>query len=148
MNRLFPGGRCALLAGAIGVWLLAAAGCGPSGPAVGEVTGKVTYKGKPVPGGVITYNWRGGENAFPGALAEDGSYTIPKVFVGECIITVATVPPGGLNFLRKNSKKTTAPLIGEGKYVKIPDKYQDKLKSGIKKDVVKGKNTIDIDLTD
>ncbi|MEQ1830664.1 MAG: hypothetical protein ABL921_32230, partial [Pirellula sp.] len=31
------------------------AGCGPSGPAIGEVSGKVTFKGQPVKEGTVTF---------------------------------------------------------------------------------------------
>jgi hypothetical protein len=70
----------AVLAGLV---VLAAAGCGKSGPAVYTVSGTVTYDGQTVANGYITFQ---PEDPTVGAVAnpiEGGRYTVPKVHEGK-----------------------------------------------------------------
>lgn len=55
--------------------VLAIVGCGPAGPEMGDVTGTVTFKGKPLPTGTITFipETDGLPNAFA-EIQEDGTY--------------------------------------------------------------------------
>src|SRR5437773_2488660 len=66
----------------------ALAGC-QSGPARGDVRGKVTFKGQPVTEGMITFiNPNGGEGGEM-KLGPDGSYEIPRGLpVGDYIVLV------------------------------------------------------------
>ena len=89
------GCRVLSLAGLLAVAVVPLAGCGdPAGPARYEVSGEVTYEGRPVPGGRILFTpdaSRG--NGGPGSVAEieNGRYrTRPsKGFVGgPCVATI------------------------------------------------------------
>ncbi len=147
--------------------LLCLAGCGASG----KVTGKVTYKGKPVPGGKVAFyganNWTGTSE-----IEEDGSYSIAKVPSGTVKITVDTSSfrPAKLPFnapkmpnMQDTSKMPKPPDMPEEakknpmynpqaraerekRYVEIPKKYADPEKSGLTYDVKSGTQTHNIDL--
>jgi hemoglobin len=97
---------------------------------VGQISGKATYKGQPLPGGTIGLHTKDGL-AVSTPLSEDGTYVAAKVPPGEYVVTLET-----------ESVKATA------KYVKIPAKYGDPKTSGLKYTVIKGKQQFDIDLTD
>lgn len=84
---------CFLIAVA-GVFTLA--GCGRS---VGSITGKVVFQGKPLKGGNISFVSTEGEPSAASAIAEDGSYSIPRITSGEYKVVVETatlkpLPPG------------------------------------------------------
>lgn len=73
-TRSMKVGWCVALAGCT----LALAGCGDSGPKRYQVSGKVTYKGKPVPKGFITFepdSSKGNEGPGGGAEIVDGEYS-------------------------------------------------------------------------
>jgi hypothetical protein len=126
----------------------AVTGCG--GQSTGDITGKVTYDGKPLPAGRVMFFWRGGENAYSSVIKEDGSYSLFKVPVGPVQVTVETFPPvpvgilGGMGGAKPDAAPTMPP--GSARYVKIPAKYRDKIKSLLTYEVKKGAQTYDIDL--
>jgi hypothetical protein len=158
------------------VFLLAAflclAGCGSSS---NKVVGKVTYQGKPVPGGIVVFY---GANKWTGssAIEEDGSYTIDKPPTGSVKITVDTstvrpakLPPNApkqLADMKDMSKMPAAPKgmqppempeaaknsplynpkLTANRYVAIPEKYADPEKSGLTYDVKSGTQTHNIEL--
>jgi hemoglobin len=96
----------------------------------GTVSGKVTYKGVPVPAGTIAFHPKEGK-AISAKLSEDGSYSADMVPPGEYAVTVET-----------DSVKPPA------KFVKLPKKYAGPETSGLKYTVVKGKQAFDIALED
>jgi hypothetical protein len=96
----------------------------------GDVSGKVTYNGVPLPAGTLAFHPKEGK-AIGTKLSEDGTYAADKVPAGEYAVTVETdsvKPPDKLN--------------------KIPAKYAGPKTSGLKYTVIKGKQQFDIDLTD
>jgi hypothetical protein len=114
--------------------LLSLAGCGGTG----EVSGKVTYNGTALPGGLVTiYD---SQNGAKQGLIKDGSYNIPDVAMGPAQICVETSPPivSGIN--QKNP-----PTLPFGPYMPIPAKYKEK-KNGIAYEVKKGKQDFDLKL--
>ncbi len=126
------------------------AGCGSSGPGPGgpqgEVSGKVLFKGKPLPGGMVTF--MGPAGMFGNSrIGEDGSYQLTAP-VGEVKITVdnrmlaVKEKPGeaALN-------PSTAPRDPiKGKYVRLPDKYYSAETSGLTYTVTKGSQSFDVNL--
>jgi len=66
---------------------------------VGSVKGTVTFNGKPLKGGSVTFNNTEGGPSASATIGEDGSYSIPKLTGGEykvCIDTSFLKPsPGG-----------------------------------------------------
>ncbi len=86
------------------------------------VEGTVTYKGKPLPDGTITFHLK--DDQFVGAKLKDGKYRVDRVPVGEFTVTI------------------------ESKKVRLPAKYSAEETSGLKLSVKKGKNTADIQIID
>ena len=64
------------------------AGCSSSGPAVGEVSGKVTFKNQPVKEGTVTFLNPNEGGAGESPIDANGNYTIPHLVVGEYIVIV------------------------------------------------------------
>ena len=138
--------------------LLAAVGCGerpPHSVDYAEVSGKVLYKGNPVPGGRVTFitpKW-----GFSGIadIDENGQYKGMSP-VGDVLIGVdnwmlrppkvekGKKPPPKVPSLKVPGEETRPPL--KGKYVPIPAKYADPSKSGLTFKVEKGTQTHDITL--
>jgi hypothetical protein len=117
------------------VWL--ACGCGPR---FANMSGTVTYQGKPVAGGTITF-FDAGNRAASGAILPDGSYAVAKVTVGRARIAVVApmdIPFQGLDERGgKGAPTATAPL---------PAKYNDPEQSGLTCDVLGGDQKYDISL--
>jgi hypothetical protein len=122
---------------------LLAAGCGP---AVGEVSGTVTYQGQPLGSGQIMF--LGDKGTAPASIAADGTYTAHKVPVGTVQITVETIPPvsggQGGNVAGMGLNTEGATTAAPGKYVKIPDKYKNARTSNLTYEVKSGKQQHDI----
>lgn len=148
MKILHAGPRIApaALAAAILACVAAAPGCGESGPTMGRVAGKVTYNGKPVPKGTISFQSTapGGRNA-TGAIAEDGSYTLQTenpgdgAIVGDYKVAVTARDDVILDYIPKKApppKRLT------------PEKYENPETSGLTAKVEPGSNTRDFPLTD
>jgi hypothetical protein len=115
--------------------VMAAIGCGGTG----TVTGKVTFKDKPLPGGLVVIYDSGGET-HQGQIGTGGAYTVGNIVPGPAKVSVRTVKArGSIN----NPEGLKAPY---GPYVQIPLKYSDPEKSGLKLDVKTGKQEYQIDL--
>jgi hypothetical protein len=110
------------------------------------VTGKVTYKGQPVPKGTITFVTldKNGRNA-TGAIQPDGSYKLQTedpgdgAQLGEYNVTVSARDDEILDY--------TPPKPIPPKRL-VPEKYERPQTSGLTKKVERGKNNIDIPLVD
>jgi hypothetical protein len=128
--------------------LLLAVGCGPR---TAKVSGKVTYKGAPVPAGTVTFH---GDNGVVQAawLTPSGSYTINGVRPGSFKVSVmpsqpprAPAPARGKTSASHPSGKGAADVAAIP-VVPIPEKYKDPEKSGLSYTVVAGEQSIDIPL--
>jgi hypothetical protein len=72
-----------------------AIGCGPS---FGSVSGTVTYNGKPLKGGYVTFVSTSGRESASATIQEDGTYKIPKIATGDykvCVDTDSLKPTQG-----------------------------------------------------
>ncbi|HYH64830.1 MAG TPA: hypothetical protein VD866_09075 [Urbifossiella sp.] len=67
------------------VGLLVVAGCNKP---VGTVSGKVTYQGKALKGGGVTFVSANGDRSFVGPIGPDGSYKVPDIVGGTYKVTV------------------------------------------------------------
>jgi hypothetical protein len=146
-----------LLRIAVGVAVLAAAGCGGTV----DVAGKVTYKGKPVMYGTVLLI---GADGIPksGAIQPDGTYQVDGVKPGPAKATVSSpAPPGSPAAIAADQRagrggrdpnddrkvaeaQPVSPEVAKG-WFPIPDKYADPLKSGLTADVKSGQ-PVDLDL--
>jgi hypothetical protein len=155
---------------------VAVAGC-KSGSTPTQVSGKVTYNGGPVTGGVIRFGAPGQDASAQGYVKEDGTYTVSDVPQGEMIVWINTEeinpepkgkPKGIVGYgqpgqkegmsgaasmidsLKKGKMDIPAGAGGTvGKYMPIPDKYQSKKDSTLRATCKGGKQTgVDFTLTD
>jgi hypothetical protein len=162
-----PTGRLLLL---LSLFLVVVSGCNTSATPA-RVSGAITYKGEPVPAGSITFQADQG-GVFTYAISADGMYTGTDLPAGDMIVTIetesvnpqaaagrpkATMPGAGgkkeganpndyMEKMKAMGKMPDSPAVG--KYVKIPAKYADKAKSGLKVTLKAGSNVNDFPLTD
>jgi hypothetical protein len=137
--------------------LPALAGCGKR---TGFVSGKVTYQGRPLTSGSVTFHGADGRTD-SGSITPEGNYTVPQAPVGTAKVTVLVRPSRPGRLPQEGPAKETPKHPGEGKAGKhpsagpaaqagrpqvIPKKYEDPNQSGLTFTVTTGKQTIDIPL--
>lgn len=109
-------------------------GCGPQRAERSDraiVSGTVIFKGKPVPGGVITFVASDSGNTAGGTLKSDGTYYIEDVPVGENKVTI--------------DPEAIKPELGS-RYVQIPAKYLQTGTSSLTFNAQSGENKADFTL--
>ncbi len=139
--------------------LILLAGCGKArrGEEQGEVSGKVLFQGKPLPGGRVSFVAANGGYANSEIIDENGNYKI-KAPVGDVKISVDNSmlerkrfsgggPPKGMHRPRPPGAEAEEKPI-KGQWVKIPNEYRDPSTSGLSYTVKKGAQTHDIELSD
>jgi hypothetical protein len=89
-----------------------------------SVSGAVTYQGKPLPAGRLTFDSVEGSVATPVSIT-DGRYSTPRAPIGKCDVTVDT---------------TSIQAGNPAKYVKIPEKYLYPGESGLTAEIKEGEN--------
>lgn len=128
-------------------------GCGGGKP-TGDLSGKVTYKGKPVVLGTVTV-YDSEKKAYQGGI-DQGSYTVKNVPEGSVEIIVMSPNPGGTADAiaedpRRPKRDTrpgeekAAPVVG---WMALPKKYEDTKTSPLKTTVKAGPNPFDLELKD
>jgi hypothetical protein len=118
-----------------------------------EVSGKVLFQGKPLPGGIVSFVAVKGGFVSSGPIDENGNYQL-NAPVGDVEISVMNrmlQPSRGSKGLRparlkKAEAKENQPL--KGRWVKIPSHFEDPHTSGLKYTVKQGPQTHDIELSD
>jgi hypothetical protein len=129
-------------AGIVLVLLLGAFGCGR-----GDVSGRVTYKGKPLVWGTV--QMEGSDKILKqGNIKSDGTYAIHGVATGDAGVAVSSLNPKSSDFqpIQREGRPPRKPRpVVEG-WFPIPGEYQDLVKPKLSFTVKSGKNTYDIDL--
>jgi len=132
--------------------LLLLVGCGKRPDSVdhAEVSGKVLFRGQPLPGGRVTFVSVKGGFANSGNIEENGNYKV-KAPVGEVQISV-----DNQMFSAKKGPTVEKPVLKKpgaeeahkptGRYVALPSKYEKAGESGLTYTVQKGSQTHDIKL--
>jgi hypothetical protein len=126
----------------------------------GQVSGKVTYKGQPVPAGRVTFVCQSGDNRSISAAIKDGRYTIADCPSGPVKISVETFPPAGA--AKPDASPPGAPkgitagfgpsansesyASPPGQYVQLPARFANPDKSDLSYTVTAGKQDHDLDL--
>ena len=139
-----------------------------------QVLGMITYKGKPLPAGFVTFHGKGMKDTFQ-ATIDDGKYVLKNVRPGEFKVTIDTESIAAFAKqlqeqvarlearaeLLKAAKKEDADLAkriaelkervktvetAQKKVVKVPAKYAAVDTSGLTFKVAPGENTFDIEL--
>jgi hypothetical protein len=151
-------GRFALI---LPLCLVVGFGCEKNPNAPSTVSGKVTYKGAPVPGGDITFTPEKQGPPYSRPLGPDGSFSLTDVPAGKYDVTIETEsinPDHKQPAYRKPGGGAAAggPPIGPipaganvptAKYVKIPAKYANVKTSGLTATIGDNKPK-EFDLTD
>jgi hypothetical protein len=75
--------RRVVTCGALVCSVLVLAGCGGDRLRTAKVNGKVTYKGKPVPNGTVTFIPEGGGPSATGEIQSDGTFTMTTYSSGD-----------------------------------------------------------------
>jgi hypothetical protein len=145
-----------LIRAAAGAFLLAAlAGCGGTG----DVSGRVTYQGKPVTSGKVMLVGADGTPHY-GDIGADGAYRVAGVPTGEVLATVASPKPGearperpggsGRGGDRRAPAADPAEAAAQAALAKrwfsIPEQYADPARSGLKVNVSRGGMMHDFEL--
>jgi hypothetical protein len=123
--------------------VLAANGCGRTG----DVSGKVTYKGKPLVWGTVQFE--GSDKLIKqGNIESDGTYSISGVATGEALVAVSSINPKSSDFQARQAEGGPPPKPQpEVKgWFPIPEKYNTPFKSGLTYSIKAGENKIDIEL--
>jgi hypothetical protein len=118
-------------------------GCGRTG----DVSGKVTYKGKPLVFGTVQFE-ASDKSIQQGNIDKDGSYSIPGVPTGEAKAAVNSSNPKGGDFqpLQREGRPPPPPRPDYPGWFPIPAEYQDLSKPRLTYTIKSGQNTIDIEL--
>ncbi len=145
--RVFASRRLVLTAAVFGLALLIV-GCAGKG----NVSGKVTYKGTPLPYGNVQIQ-SGNGTIFVAEIKEDGSYSISGVPTGTSKLAVSCVDPAAVDFAKAmsaagkdTSGKAKMPKGSLEDFNKIPAKYADFSTSGLTLELKSGDQTFDIKL--
>lgn len=151
-----------LLAGGL-VLLALICGCSRSGLGPqGEVSGKVLYNGKPLPGGEVKFMAPNGYT-FASVIDPDGTYKLraligeSKIVVNNRMLKIDDKPAMGPHSMpgakpppdkapREEPKTASTPAI-TGTYVALPERYSAFDASGLTYEVKTGAQTHDIELT-
>jgi hypothetical protein len=132
------------------------AGCGGGS---GDVSGKVTYQGKPVVSGSVTF-YGSNKEAFVGAIDEQGNYQVRGVPAGTAHVVVSSPDPAAVVSQMPLNGKAPKPTGGPDAAVAppsksaarptgwraLPQQYGDVATSKLTFDVTSGDNIYDIKL--
>ena len=135
----------ALLLAMICIWMT---GCGPS---TGDISGTVSFEGKQLPSGRITFLCEGGDKPVLMSVIDDGSYVINDAPIGNAQVTVETFET--TTTAVPNMIASPSPPDQEGQasssteYVRIPTRYKARSTSGLKHEIVAGDQARDFELT-
>lgn len=131
----------AMLAGGL---FVCPTGCGNFENA-GTVSGTVLYKGQPLSEGSVSFVGNNGQVA-TGTIDRAGRYVVSRVPVGSARVTVQvmnTEGPPPISF-----SGVAMPAQGTATGAKIPLRYSLAATSGLSHSVTKGKQQLNIDLTE
>lgn len=117
------------------VAVVVAGGCAPKPEWGGPVSGAVTFEGKPLKSGAVTFV--GATGHARNAEIVDGKYQIDAPPFGECKITVLTAP----------EVDETGKVKPGGGYVELPARYAKANDSGLAFTVTEQPQTHDLKLT-
>ncbi len=122
--------------------------CGCTGDRVATVSGTITFKGKPMPGGTITFVSEDRTKQEMVAISANGTYTASRVPWGNVLIGIQPVAKKLAVENKAPKDKGFARPQAEGQYVDIPDYLQNPATSKITLNVDANQKPFDIPLPD
>ena len=144
---------CLLLSALLGSFALTVVGCSGG---KGEVSGRIKFKGEPLPSGRVTFACQAGDKEVLSTEILNGSYTVSGIPVGPVKILVETFPPPSLTTrpptkipggippnIKGMPEPGTRPPPPE-KHVAIPLRYSNLGQSGLTYMVTSGQQEHDI----
>jgi hypothetical protein len=117
------------------------AGCN-NRPSSGAVSGSVSYDGKPLDNGSITFYPVDGSSPTAGGFIKNGKYTVLKVPAGMSKVTISGSKVVGQKKLYDTPNSPIAPITEDP----LPPKYKDSSKTELTFDVKPGNNEKNWDL--
>ncbi len=141
----------------LAVMLFFLVGCGGGkGAPAGTVSGKITYKGQPVNGAALQLTQTAGQgDTINIPVTQEGTFSVADVPAGDYIVVV--VPSSGASPVHI-PKNTDPAKLAEAKAkveatktpptIPIPEKYKQRLTSGLNITIAAGQQTKDIELKD
>jgi hypothetical protein len=133
--KLYPSRRAAALA-LLGIAALA--GCNANKRLT--ITGTVTYKGKPLPSGIVRF-YSGRDRMSMATVEADGTFAVTDVPPGPVKVTVEPDPQASKHRSMGGGANEPAP-----KPVAIPSKYADPTTSGLEYNITGGSNKLEVKL--
>ena len=128
--------RTAFLCLVIGV-----AGCGAGGPETKEVSGKVTFRGRPLPTGMVVLSSRSGELLEPAGIDREGEFRI-QAPAGTYRAAVVAMPSLNQVAAGQNPEESAGPARSL-----IPERYGSPETSGLEIEVKpEGPNEVTLEL--
>lgn len=131
-------------------------GCGGTTSDMGTVKGVVTYNGKPVPAGTITFQPVSGDRPSTGRIESDGTYRLSSLVPGDgarlgehkVFIEAKTVTDLGTKAKSMADEAKLDGSLSKPPTVTwhVPEKYASADTSGLTANVDKGTNTIDFNI--
>ncbi len=142
-----PASRCIVFSVSL-AFFVAVVGCSspPADQRVGDVSGTVTYSGKPVTAGSVTVHVQG--DPVSAEIDAAGNYRLSGLTPGTYAVTVKTSDAKGLALPPKAMWTDGKPPKGTKIYVATPGKYERKETSDLKCTVLSTPVTFDIVLKD
>jgi hypothetical protein len=128
-------------------------GCGSSRPETAPVSGRVTYRGRPVPCGRIAFQPEKGRLAM-GAIDPEGQYTLMTfksgdgALLGQHRVTIEATRQSGDAPTPKSRKEEfrMGPVSPPATERLVPEKYSHLSTTPLKATVKRGSNTLNFDL--
>ena len=130
---------------AVAAALLASAAVGCAGR--GNVSGKVSYQGKPLVWGTVQFEGSDGVVKH-GNIQPDGTYTVEGVATGPAKLAVSSVNPQSSDFqpIQREGMPPRPPRPEVKGWFRIPNKYETTFNSGLTYTVQRGNNEFDVKL--
>jgi hypothetical protein len=138
----------------VSILLLFLIGCRPKGGKGGLVQGKLTYKGQPVNNAALILIATGGKGesvSIP--VSQEGTFSSADIPPGEYKIVVEGSSGAGVDTSRMDpaklaqAKEKIERMKGKPT-IPYPDKYKSHLTTDLVRTIVKGEQTLDLELKD
>jgi hypothetical protein len=140
----------------VSLGLLLLAGCGSTAAPKGTVKGTITYKGQPVNGcALVLYPTADDANSTLIPVNQEGAFEVSDVPAGayKVVVQPAETNAGmpstkGLSPQKAAEAEAKMGALKVNPTIPIPDKYQDRLKTDLTCTIVKGDQTLKLELKD
>jgi hypothetical protein len=124
------------------ILIAAAAGCGPG---QGDLSGKVTFEGRPLAMGSIVVAGSDGI-VKSGPIKDDGTYEVKDIAAGDIKITVSSIDPASKKIVPRKLDAEPPPPKADPRWFEIPEAYGDFNRSELTFQLNSGRNFFNIDL--